>query len=85
MVRSPTSCSGLRPEQTGKNEEEHSRVPSGAWGQCRPKGSSEEWSPARRADWVFGIQRNTHSSAGEEQELREGRSAGSVTYLGSVH
>lgn len=63
----------------GKNEEEHPRAQSGAWGQCRPKGSSGERSPARRADWVFGIQRNTHSSVGEEQELGEGGSVGSVT------
>lgn len=42
-------------------------------GQCRPKVGSREQSPARRADWVFGIQRNTHSGVGEEQELgREG-------------
>lgn len=57
----------------GKNEDQHPCAQSGAWGQCRPKGSSGEQSPARRADWVFGIQRNTHSGVGEEQELgREG-------------
>lgn len=82
MVQSPTSCSGLRPEQMGKNEEEYPHAQSDTWGQCWPKGSS---SPARRVDWVFGTQRNTHSSVGKEQELGEGVSAGSVTYLGSVH